>query len=59
MKRGSEDYGERRQSHSEMTNNVGLMSGWYNSTFRGAQKQPNPVGVQPNTQSDKKRGVME
>ena len=33
-KRGSEDYEERRTSHSEHLP-TGVLSGWYNSTFRG------------------------
>ena len=37
-KRGSEDYGERRASQTEMAGGGGIMSGWFNSTFKGVQK---------------------
>ncbi|KAK5107689.1 hypothetical protein LTR62_000924 [Meristemomyces frigidus] len=56
-KRGSEDYGERRQSHSEH-GSAGVLSGWWGSTFKGhgpAQK----VQVQPMATKEEKRGVME
>lgn len=44
MKRGSQDYGERRASHQEMTGSGGgIISGWFNSTFKGASK---PSGEQ-------------
>ncbi|KAK4543250.1 hypothetical protein LTR36_005800 [Oleoguttula mirabilis] len=54
-KRGSEDYGERRNSHAEQRP-AGMMSGWYNSTFRGmtGAKQPSTETTQ-----NQKRGVME
>ena len=39
MKRGSQDYGERRASHSEMmSGGGGMVSGWFNQTFKGIQK---------------------
>ena len=37
-KRGSEDYGERRASQTEMAGSGGIVSGWFNSTFKGVQK---------------------
>lgn len=52
-KRGSEDYGERRSSHAEQRP-AGVLSGWYNSTFRGMTKP-----VDTTTQGNQKRGVME
>ncbi|TKA70641.1 hypothetical protein B0A55_05746 [Friedmanniomyces simplex] len=69
-KRGSEDYGERRTSHGEMTGVPGgMFSGWYNSTFRGYQKQsPQQQGQgqqdarvpAPGTQQkETRKGVME
>lgn len=39
MKRGSQDYGERRSSHAEqMGTGSGALSGWFNQTFKGHQK---------------------
>merc|ERR1712070_833656 len=35
MKRGSVDYEQRRASHSEHQQSGGVLSGWYNQTFRG------------------------
>lgn len=36
QKRGSEDYTERRASYTEMAgNSPGLVSGWFNRTFKG------------------------
>lgn len=61
QKRGSEDYGERRSSFGEMTGSSGgLVSGWYNKTFKGVQ----PTAQQQQTmqqgmQKEQKRGVME
>jgi hypothetical protein len=38
-KRGSEDYGDKRASQTEMQGGGGgIMSGWFNSTFKGVQK---------------------
>ncbi|KAF2860212.1 hypothetical protein K470DRAFT_77231 [Piedraia hortae CBS 480.64] len=57
MKRGSEDYGQRRQSQEEMIGSgSGIFSTWYNSTFKGVQKT-NPTGTQQS--HAEKRGVME
>ena len=57
QKRGSEDYGERRASVNEMQNNGGgVMSGWFNTTFKGHQK---PVAGGEDLKKDQKRGVME
>ena len=53
VKRGSEDYGEKRASHHEMTGSGGgMIGGWFNQTFKGGQKPAGP-------QKDDKRGVME
>lgn len=39
QKRGSEDYGERRASQTEMMGSGGgVVGGWFNSTFRGISK---------------------
>lgn len=54
-KRGSEDYGERRASHTEHENG-GMVSGWYNKTFRGMQTSN---GTQTGNQQEQRRGVME
>ncbi|KAK5125951.1 hypothetical protein LTR85_011306 [Meristemomyces frigidus] len=54
-KRGSEDYGERRSSHAEQRP-AGVLSGWYNSTFRGMTGSKQPTET---TQQKQKRGVME
>ncbi|EMD01172.1 hypothetical protein BAUCODRAFT_118880 [Baudoinia panamericana UAMH 10762] len=54
-KRGSEDYSERRASHSDQ-NASGFVSGWYNSTFRGHVSGNKPTEA---TQKDPTRGVME
>ena len=35
-KRGGEDYGQRRASHTEQYGTSGVFSGWYGKTFRGA-----------------------
>lgn len=63
-KRGSEDYGERRSSFGEMTGSTsgGLVSGWYNKTFKGMQPLAQQTTMQqPATgmQKEPKRGVME
>lgn len=56
MKRGSEDYGERRMSHAEHAASSGIFSGWYNSTFRGHSKGPSTAGSEI---QESKKGVME
>ena len=57
MKRGSQDYSERRTSQNEqLGTGGGMVSGWFNSTFKGVQQQPQQKPA--NTQQDK-RGVME
>ncbi|KAF2480019.1 hypothetical protein BDY17DRAFT_327005 [Neohortaea acidophila] len=39
MKRGSQDYGDRRTSQQEMMGSSGgIVSGWFNQTFKGYQK---------------------
>ena len=53
MKRGSEDYAERRQSQNEMVGSGGMVSGWFNQTFKGHAKPAD------NQNKDTKRGVME
>jgi len=53
-KRGSEDYADRRASHTEQ-HPGGMMSGWFNSTFRGAQAKPD-AGAAAQTE---RKGVME
>lgn len=55
QKRGGEGYEQRRSSQNEMMNQGGVVSGWFNSTFKGYQK-PNAGGDQ---QKNQKRGVME
>ncbi|KAK4569476.1 hypothetical protein LTR86_003239 [Recurvomyces mirabilis] len=57
-KRGSEDYGERRQSHGEHAS-AGVFSGWYNSTFRGYAKTVSPPAPIKEVNQESKRGVME
>lgn len=53
VKRGSQDYGDRRTSQGEMMGSGGgVVSGWFNSTFKGMQKPAD-------NQKDQKRGVME
>lgn len=49
-KRGSEDYHERRASHSEQLQSAGgVFSGWYGTTFRGVKpvEDKQPEGVSP------------
>ena len=59
MKRGSQDYGERRASQNEMIGGGGgMMSGWFNSTFKGIQKPTENMNQNQNKDSNK-RGVME
>lgn len=68
MKRGSEDYGDRRASHDEGQQATGAFGGWFNKTFKqynpqmqqAAVQQQNqqPAGMQGATQ-DERRGVME
>lgn len=54
MKRGSEDYAERRASHAEQgQGGTGMFSQWYNSTFRGSKGVP----TMDKLQQDSKRGV--
>lgn len=38
MKRGSQDSGERRTSQQDMAGGGGMLSGWFNQTFKGHQK---------------------
>jgi len=61
MKRGSEDYSDRRASHSDMAGSGGLMSGWFNQTFRGiGQPQQKAAGAVRDSQGERNsRGVME
>lgn len=54
QKRGGEGYEQRRTSQADMNQKGGLVSGWYNSTFKGYQKSAG--GDQQKTE---KRGVME
>ena len=58
QKRGGEGYDQRRSSQAEMMNQGGMVSGWFNSTFKGYQK---PAGGEQQQQQQKaeKRGVME
>ncbi|KAF2723141.1 hypothetical protein K431DRAFT_311231 [Polychaeton citri CBS 116435] len=59
MKRGSEDYETRRASHAEMTGNQGgVLSGWYNKTFKGMQNQNNPGNPAQKPSDASRRGVM-
>ncbi|CAK3768017.1 Hypothetical predicted protein [Lecanosticta acicola] len=54
-KRGSEDYANRRASQTEaLGTGNGLVSGWWNSTFRGIKKPNNLPEA-----ADSKKGVME
>ena len=54
-KRGSEDYGEKKASHAEMSSGgQGMVGSWFNSTFKGVQK-PADSG----NKDSGKRGVME
>jgi hypothetical protein len=69
QKRGSEDYGERRASYTEMAgNSPGLVSGWFNRTFKGHMDKPGAsmgndgkmMGLGSEQQKkEEKRGVME
>ena len=54
QKRSGEANEARRSSQAEMMNQGGMVSGWFNSTFKGYQK---PAGN--DQQKDQKRGVME
>lgn len=57
-KRGSEDYADRRASHSEqMASSGGAVAGWFNKTFRGVGGSP--ATIAEGDKSDQKRGVME
>ena len=44
MKRGSQDYSARRTSQTEMAGGGGFVSGWFNSTFKGAGQKPSDSG---------------
>lgn len=58
-KRGSEDYVDRRASHSEQ-NPTGVVGGWFNSTFRGMQAGGKPEAAgEGGGQKKQTRGVME
>jgi hypothetical protein len=68
-KRGSEDYGERRASYTEMAgNSPGMVSGWFNRTFKGHMDKPGAtmgndgkmmgMGTEQQKKEDR-RGVME
>lgn len=57
QKRGGEGYDQRRASQTEQMNQGGVVSGWFNSTFKGYQKSPGGTGA--DQQKDQKRGVME
>ncbi|KAF2157023.1 hypothetical protein K461DRAFT_289383 [Myriangium duriaei CBS 260.36] len=54
-KRGSEDYSQRRASHSDQSAQGGIFGNWYQNTFKGAGK---PAGDKVKG-ADGKRGVME
>lgn len=54
QKRGGEGYEQRRSSQTEMLNQGGMVSGWFNQTFKGYQK---PSATEQ--QKAEKRGVME
>ncbi|KAK3111699.1 hypothetical protein LTR53_012783 [Teratosphaeriaceae sp. CCFEE 6253] len=60
-KRGSEDYVDRRMSHGEHAPTGGVLSGWYNSTFRGYQKpeEKAPAAVKQMPQALQKGGQKE
>lgn len=68
-KRGSEDYSERRASYTEMAgNSPGLVSGWFNKTFKGHMDKPGAsmgndgkmMGLGSEQQKkEERRGVME
>lgn len=57
QKRSGEGYEQRRTSQAEMMGQGGMVSGWFNSTFKGYQKPGANAGEQQ--QKDQKRGVME
>jgi hypothetical protein len=68
-KRGSQDYGDRRASYTEMAgNSPGLVSGWFNKTFKGHMDKPGAsmgndgkmMGLGSEQQKkEERRGVME
>lgn len=71
-KRGSQDYTERRASYTEMAGNgpPGLVSGWFNKTFKGVEKPANvsnkvamgndgKVMAGEQRKMEERRGVME
>jgi hypothetical protein len=69
-KRGSQDYTERRASYTEMAGNgpPGLVSGWFNKTFKGVEKPASSTAAMGNDgkmmsaeqkKMEERRGVME
>jgi len=68
-KRGSQDYTERRASYTEMAgNSPGLVSGWFNKTFKGMEKPVTNTATMGNDgkmmsaeqkRVEERRGVME
>lgn len=69
-KRGSQDYSERRASYTEMSGNSppGLVSGWFNRTFKGIEKPASNTTALGNDgkmmsseqkKVEERRGVME
>lgn len=56
-KRGSEDYGERRTSYGDAAGG-GVLSGWYNKTFKGMGGPQGSAGSGSAIQEER-RGVME
>ncbi|GAM82394.1 hypothetical protein ANO11243_003730 [Dothideomycetidae sp. 11243] len=58
-KRGSQDYGNRRASHSDQAPAGGFLSGWYQSTFKGMQTKPNDTTAPKSGGGANGRGVME
>lgn len=62
QKRGSQDYNERRASYTEMAgNSPGLVSGWFNKTFKGIEKpaMSNDAKMMEQKKREERRGVME
>lgn len=59
MKRGSEDYSDRRASHDDHETSTAF-GGWFNKTFKGAGGPQGAQGQQaPQGGQDERRGVME
>ncbi|QIW96605.1 hypothetical protein AMS68_002123 [Peltaster fructicola] len=60
LKRGSQDYSERRASHSEQGPSS-MVSGWFNKTFRGMTGSATAAaaGAPEQSQKEPRRGVME